>query len=139
MQTFLPYADFEKTALVLDDKRLGKQRSEAKIILNILLGKAKSDAWKNHPAVLMWKGHEGALVDYGIAICKEWRKRGYRDNLLPWFQKFKFDSKRPSWLGDKDFHKCHQSNLLRKDFEHYSKYFKIRDDLNYIWPCRKPS
>jgi hypothetical protein len=33
MQTFLPYEDFKKSAEALDDKRLGKQRSESIIIL----------------------------------------------------------------------------------------------------------
>lgn len=35
MQTFLPYANFEASAKVLDYKRLGKQRVEAKQILEI--------------------------------------------------------------------------------------------------------
>ena len=35
MQTFLPYSDFIKTARCLDYKRLGKQRVEAKRILEI--------------------------------------------------------------------------------------------------------
>lgn len=134
MQTFLPYADFKKSARVLDRKRLGKQRSEAKIILNILTGRAKSNAWKNHPAVKMWEGYEGALAEYGIAICEEWRRRGYRDSLLPYFLKFK-KGKKPFWLGNPKFHKSHRSNLLRKDFEYYSKYFKIDSNLPYFWPA----
>ena len=32
MQTFLPYANYTKSAQVLDDKRLGKQRVEALLI-----------------------------------------------------------------------------------------------------------
>ena len=37
MQTFLPYPDFERSAKVLDNKRLGKQRVEVLQILNVLL------------------------------------------------------------------------------------------------------
>ena len=37
MQTFLPYDNFKESLGVLDDKRLGKQRSETYHILNILL------------------------------------------------------------------------------------------------------
>ena len=39
MQTFLPYADFQRSAQVLDYKRLGKQRVEALQIHNIVSGK----------------------------------------------------------------------------------------------------
>jgi predicted DNA-binding transcriptional regulator AlpA len=28
----------------------------------------------------------------------------------------------------------HQSNLLYKDWEHYSNYFRVPDDLPYLWP-----
>ncbi len=37
MQTFLPYPDFEKTARVLDSRRLGKQRAEALTIIRCLV------------------------------------------------------------------------------------------------------
>lgn len=37
MQTFLPYPDFCGTALVLDRKRLGKQRVEALQVLRGLI------------------------------------------------------------------------------------------------------
>ena len=53
MQTFLPYADFVKTAKCLDYRRLGKQRIEAFQILNILEGKTTKAGWKHHPAVLI--------------------------------------------------------------------------------------
>jgi hypothetical protein len=36
VQTFLPYPDFERTAEVLDDRRLGKQRVEVLQILNAI-------------------------------------------------------------------------------------------------------
>ena len=54
----LPYTDFIKSAKCLDYKRLGKQRVEAKQILNILLGETTKTGWRNHPSVLMWYGYE---------------------------------------------------------------------------------
>jgi len=36
VNTFLPYQNFRKIAKILDWKRLGKQRVEAKQIINIL-------------------------------------------------------------------------------------------------------
>ena len=71
MQTFLPYADFVKTAKCLDYRRLGKQRVEAFQILNILEGKTTKAGWKHHPAVLMWKGYENALKKYPATRLRE--------------------------------------------------------------------
>ena len=76
MQTFLPYADFVKTAKCLDYRRLGKQRVEAFQILNILEGKTTKAGWKHHPAVLMWEGYENALKKYFNDISSEWKSRG---------------------------------------------------------------
>jgi len=40
----------------------------------------------------------------------------------------------PPWVGRKDFHDSHKSNLLRKDFEFYKKYdWNIPSDLPYVW------
>ena len=43
----------------------------------------------------------------------------------------------PDWFGDEQFHLSHQSNLLRKDYEHYSQFFMgIPDDIPYVWPVQ---
>ena len=77
VQTFVPYADFAQTARVLDTKRLGKQRVEVIQIVRALT--VLGYAWASHPAVLMWKGYEEALGSYGLAMCDEWRRRGFDD------------------------------------------------------------
>ena len=51
MQTFLPYPDFEASAAVLDDRRLGTPRVETYQILRALTWPRYG--WKNHPAVRM--------------------------------------------------------------------------------------
>ena len=143
MNTFLPYEDFQKSAAVLDMKRLGKQRVEVKQILSVLILQNKK-AWAHHPAVLMWKDYERLLAQYGAAVCVEWRVRGYKDTLLPQFEELSRTlnhCKRPTWLGDESFHKSHQSNLIRKMPEHYSALFPgVPDNLPYVWPVqwRKP-
>lgn len=110
MQTFLPYSSFERSAEVLDYRRLGKQRIEAYQILCAL-----SDSkygWQNHPAVRMWRGYEAALIAYYSAVCREWISRGYRNTmpvLVP-----QTDYEIPIWLGDEQFHYSHRSNLYRK-------------------------
>ena len=81
MQTFLPYPDFEKSAKVLDYRRLGKQRCEAMQLLNILNGFSIKEGWKNHPATKMWRGHRGALKKYCQTMINEWISRG--SDILP--------------------------------------------------------
>jgi hypothetical protein len=142
MQTFLPFFDFEMSARCLDRQRLGKQRLEAKHILEILLGYRPNDSYKNHPAVQMWKGYEYHLANYGCAVCVEWRQRKYKDQQLPWFEKqlynkLSYNNEAPWWLGKTEFHISHQSNLLRKDFEYYSQYFYcVPRNIDYWWPTK---
>lgn len=136
MQTFLPYANFQDSAQVLDRQRLGKQRVEAKQILRALLG--ETAGWVNHPATKMWRGHERALAGYGMVICAEWRARGYRDTLLEYFRDQFLSIQQPftlpRWYGNIEFHRSHQSNLLRKDPDYYGDIFiSVPNDLPYVW------
>lgn len=139
MQTFLPYPDFAQSAKVLDRQRLGKQRVE---VLQLLKALKTNGAWSNHPAALMWKGYEPALVLYGLTVCNEWIRRGYKDTcygkIFEYYpQALCYGIESPPWLGNKDFHDSHKSNLMRKNPEHYSQYFNITPDLEYVWPVRK--
>ena len=133
MQTFLPYADFEKSARMLDYRRLGKQRLEADQILKAL---QKGGGWKNHPAVKMWRGHEEALLLYRDAMIAQWITRGFK-NTMPFLalQLQKKTVSMPWWLGMEKFHASHRSNLLRKDKAFYSRYGWVEpDNLEYFWP-----
>jgi hypothetical protein len=153
VQTFLPYADFARSAKALDDRRLGKQRVETLQIMRALLW--PTYGWKHHPAVLMWKGYEEALAAYGAAMCREWCRRGRDDTcevkinaeleplgipLPPRSQReLKEAGALPPWLGGRAFHASHRSSLLRKDPDWYGPRFgDIPDDLPYVWPVRKP-
>jgi hypothetical protein len=90
----------------------------------------------------MWVGEEIALIAYSAIVCREWRKRGFRDSLHTQFM----DAYRrergealivpyPKWFGNKKFHASHRSNLLRKDHNHYSRFgWQEPDDLPYYWP-----
>lgn len=146
MQTFLPYEDFTMTAQCLDDKRLGKQRVEAKQILLALgvdVGQHRGNpasSWRNHPATKMWRGYEAMLCSYASKICQEWIARGFNDSLLVQFVDCYFSVrgekvKKPEWLGRRDLHASHRSNLLRKDAEHYGQFdWSEKNDLPYVWP-----
>lgn len=138
MQTFLPYREYERSARCLDRQRLGKQRVEAMQILDTLRGRSRG--WRNHPAVLMWRGHEGALAEYCLAMCEEWRRRGYVDNIGRKVGRWKFPPssfQRPRWLT-REFRDSHRSNLLRKNETHYRRFrWRVPHDLPYLWPVRR--
>lgn len=143
MQTFLPYPQFYESAHALDNKRLGKQRVECLQILRALTN--KKYGWQNHPAVNMWRGHEGALLTYTHVIIDIWRARGFKDTCKAKVHK-EFPYERfteeqyiyPPWLGNEAFHLSHQSNLIRKFPEHYRKIFgpDVPDNLPYVWPTK---
>lgn len=147
MQTFVPYSDMDLCAQVLDDKRLGKQRSESLIILATIEKKKTLPpdtkiGWKNHPAVLMWEGHEDYLVLYSISITMEWIKRGYKDSTLPKFfgmwDNIEGVPKPPKWWGDERVHQSHRSKLVQKNPEHYAKLFHSDPkNLEYFWPSKE--
>lgn len=136
MQTFLPYADFKRSAQVLDYRRLGKQRVETWQLIRAINGETRG--WRNHPAAVMWRDHVPALAVYGKVICEEWIRRGYNDSMLPRFELIisgSEDLQLPAWLGNENFHESHRSNLLRKFPEHYRMHWpELSDDLPYVWP-----
>jgi len=157
MQTFLPYPDFRRSARVLDNRRLGKQRVECLQLLQALTGfktvetptswtleSFNPKGWVNHPAAKMWRGYEVALAAYAIEICDEWIRRGYRDTcrsriiaLVPRVNPATRTAyiAKPPWFGDEAFHAAHRSNLLRKDPEWYGRFdWREPADLPYIWP-----
>lgn len=137
MQTFLPYESFALTAMCLDNKRLNKQITEALQIYNANINFAFGikSSWQNHPAVKMWRGYDNCLLMYRNILIAEWQKRGYSSHkIIALYSNDKIVW--PPWLSREDFHLSHKSNLLRKYFDHYSKYFgkDIPVDLPYIWP-----
>lgn len=135
MQTFLPYPDFLRSLQCLDYRRLGKQRVESRQILDILLNKKEGAAWSNHPATLMWRGYESALITYYNFSLEEWSNRGFKNRLCKPLEPSKVEF--PPWFGLDEFHASHRSNLLRKNAEFYSKFgWSEPNDLPYVWPVR---
>ena len=148
MQTFLPYPDFESSARSLDQKRLGKQRVETIQVVRALT--VPGYGWANHPAALMWRGHEEALGRYGFVCCEVWLELGFGDTCAATIaadlrtagittvreqDELAAAGALPGWLGDTDLHRSHQSALVRKDPGYYRPLFPhVPDDLPYVWP-----
>lgn len=135
MQTFLPYTEFFLVGKTLDTKRLGKQRVEAKQILNALEPDTTS-RWRNHVAVRMWRGYEDCLKFYANWIIREWTMRGYENNM-PYFELEDPENfSIPDWLYDERLALSHRCNLVRKLPEYYNefKWPKVDPDAPYWWP-----
>jgi len=157
LQTFVPYADFTRSADLLDDKRLGKQRVETLQIVQVLVRLRWNNAvgeieeftprgWTNHPAVLMWQGYEAALLKYQRHVCEVWTSRGFKDTCYPktlglirrWNGGTLPAYVDPPWRGDEQLHRSHQSNLIRKDAAVYGPMFPgVSADEPYVWPVTK--
>ena len=139
MQTFLPYESFTRSARVLDQARLGKQRVET---LQLLRGLVVPDyGWQRHPALLMWKGFVPALTAYGLAMTDEWIARGHADTVRDQILEFapsagNGDVELPPWLGDEALHRSHRSNLIEKSPDVYGPLFPDTDaGMPYVWPA----
>ena len=74
MQTFLPFADFSKSAACLDDKRLGKQRVECLQILKALQSPARCEPCKG-TGTLSFGWIRG--VAQSMAQCPRCKASGY--------------------------------------------------------------
>lgn len=135
MQTFVPFADLQKSASVLDRQRLGKQRVETYQLLRVNTGLV--NGWYNHPAAKMWRHNVPGLIAYGVAICNEWLDRGYKDTCLEKILSFGEPdfSDLPYWWGVEEVHSSHRSSLLFKNPEYYSQFgWTEAPTYGYIWP-----
>lgn len=131
MQTFLPFSDFQKSAEILDWRRLGKQRLESNQILNII---EKGGKWENHPAVLMWVGYEELLKLYRNIMIKEWVRRGYKNTMeILHVGELVY----PDWLGNKYLHLSHKSKLYHEKDPEYYNFWKDVPRMPYMWPVSK--
>lgn len=107
--------------------------------------------WTNHPVAIMWRGHLDWLLEYQYETVSAWmelknaRGLNYTDTCLSKTERvfhraiavgeIEPVSKKPTWIGDLEFHRSHQSNLIRKDRAHYAPQFpNVDPTLPYIWP-----
>lgn len=84
----------------------------------------------------MWIGYNNALKQYYNIIVQEWINRGYKNNMQ--FLRIYGKTIYPTWLGVRKFHLSHKANLLRKDFNYYSKFnWKEKPSDKYYWPIKR--
>ena len=149
MQTFLPSKSFSKSAQILDNKRLNKQILEGYQILKVLSSDDPFAAWRNHPAVLMWKNAETTLLNYVLAMVKEADVRGIKTDknlhnilTLKAEKSGSWRNKLPVWYSDNAkldrLTESHRANLYRKDPEYYDRFRNDHanpccDKCQYFW------
>lgn len=130
MQTFLPHPNFACSAMVLDARRLGKQRLEARQIVSAI---RHGGGWRRHPIVIMWRDHVPALQLYGDVMIREWVRRGYVNTM----EEVRPDPSTivmPPWLGREDIHASHRSALLFKDPASYRPLgWTDEARIAYVW------
>lgn len=83
--------------------------------------------WRNHPVTRSWEGHERALCAYGIEVCREWTRRGYKDTceekIGAFVTRFPPESAAiPAWL-DEAFADKHKGILYRKNQTFYHSFY----------------
>ena len=153
MQTFLSEFTFSGAAEVLDKKRLQKQLLEGRQILDILLDKPEA-RWRNHPAVLMWKGYEYYLYLYCKRMMEECVEQGINveKNALQLHRHIVTIMSRglseepPVWWVDGELQErivvTHRARLYVKKPEHYPQYeqwvgkaetMRCCSHCNYFW------
>jgi hypothetical protein len=161
MQVFLPSENFAEVARILDNQRLNKQALEAWQIMMVNLNldpqgeHRQPKGWRNHPAVVMWRGHEKALLMYIEAMVTEWIARGYKSTILD-KAKQTYDTAvslgivqdtnepvLPAWMHDplllQSITSSHREALLCKNYAWYSQFNWEEDkgtqpsDYVYTW------
>lgn len=121
----------ERMASVLDDKRLNAQRGNEGVVIAralMALRRGESRGYQRHPAVLMWVGHEKAFMEYELAMCREWRGRGFWDGCLPeyvaYWQEIPGATRWPEWYDAHPIHASHRQALVCRRPDFYS----------HLWP-----
>lgn len=144
MQTFMPYPDIYKSAMVLDMQRLNKQILESDQMITAEINN-NDKFYKNHPARKMWAKNIDAHKAYRDIMLEVWYKRGGKGTRKFYYNNEDYLRKKiiinqvlnffsPDWM--KDFNelnklcKSHRKALLIKKFDYYKDLFpEDIDDL----------
>lgn len=116
MQVFVPYDNPYLVAECLDKKRLPRQITEAKLILDGIDGK---NGWGNSIVAKMWRPYKDWLYNYWMVLKYYY----YGDNLEAISSNTYCLTHKPKFLTKK-FCDQHKRRLYTKDPQHY---FQFKD------------
>jgi hypothetical protein len=151
MQTFTPYADFEKSLRTLDLKRLGKQRVEvihhpgadrAWVRLVLAPGRADVEGVRGSARALradLVRGVDRTRVRRLLCGDDHCGPAGRRDRRDPELRGTSGGRCAAVMAFDEALQLSHRCSLLRKDPEHYGPLFPpdTPRDLEYVWPAAR--
>lgn len=163
VNTFITSLYLPNTFKKLDFRRLGKQRLEAKQLIDILKmidnGEDVSNVgFSSHPVTQMWIGYTNALKAYYNLCLQEWIDRGYNNTMKKYDidetkfinREVKFDGIKTTFISEdteysfppfasfKPFILTHKAALYKKDPNFYAGF--LNDELEpyvnlgYLWP-----
>ena len=151
MQIYVPVPDAVDTAEILSNADLLDVVAVCVKLIDEQHIDGKHTLLARTPLYKMWKGHGPALCAYGLAMCDEIRHRDFvMDTMRPLFENSnnrlseqlenavsgEYTLDHPCWWGSVSLHHAHQSELLRNDPAHYSRYFpEVPMDLPQLWPA----
>lgn len=166
VNTFITSESLEECAKNLDNLRLGKQRVECIQLISFIENK-DNKGFRNHPILIMWSNNVDALKVYCNFMIREWIKRGFTNTIELYdldeskivFYKNIYNEETklteiikpeikddsivfPIWFNWKPLILSHQSSLLKKNFDYYSKIFICNEEFfnfGYIWMNKVPS
>lgn len=118
MQVFIPVANVSQSLRLLDKRRLGKQRVEAKQLIDTILNRPMSNGkprkgWYNHPAAVMCREYLPFLIYYYNQSLTIFAERGGNNNKLK-YEPQVGELRLPWWWDNDDVHASHRGRLLFK-------------------------
>jgi len=144
MNIHLPYQSYTASLRILSDEDLRKQCRDAYTIVGMLTGfqftnhlpiqkKVFWEKYAQHPDVLLWKGYSRSLTFYCNTALALWEERGF-EQKIPYVPHMGYAVK-PHFVGDPQYHKFQQSQLVAKNPVRYGTVFKdIPPDLEPYYP-----
>ncbi len=111
----------------------------------MLSNASPTGGWRNHPAVLMWKGYEYSLRTYANIMINEANNRGIKTDKnnsniqeLELSYSGTWGTDMPKWFSDKSkmmrITTTHKARLFEKDPIHYAHFAYAKHSI-YNKPC----
>jgi hypothetical protein len=152
MQVLLPYPNLRLSSHVLHRDDLSRQQSHALEILMRLAGRGRSSGRRFFAPVMLWEGHEPALLRYAEGVWRERCSRGIEvtdpspaspaaEDAYGLPAGWRSDPARvPDWVGLEKLHASHRALLLARRPAWYAQFAWIEPAVRSAWwPAQMPS
>lgn len=157
MTIYMTHTKFHASSEALDKARLDRQINLVGKTLKVLEGDPTDDSHEDM-IVRAWEGYTAALAWYGLILCNAWlqwkpsSQVTIRTRQAVWFNEvfedaMEFDAETsreemisrlpelPPWVGNKNVHRSHRSNLIRKFPARYADMFPgTPEDMPHLHP-----